>query len=200
MGEKKENLRVVALLQRRSLSSAEAMLRSRQIQERALHYPPYIASSAVAIYSPVENEVSTELIREHALTTGKKLFYPKSGGGTNFDMVRVQTPAGLAPGRHGILEPTGDQIMTRQDHDGLVIFVPGLAFDLRGNRLGRGGGWYDRLLVGFNEGVRRVALAYEFQIKEELPAETWDCKVDHVITEGRIIDCREIPSKSDWIS
>jgi 5-formyltetrahydrofolate cyclo-ligase len=200
MGEKKEQLRATVLLQRRSLSPSEIALWSGMIQERVLQFPPYIMSCAVALYSPIGNEAGTDLIRDHALTTGKKLFYPRLGRGTNLDLVRVQTPEELKPGCYGILEPTGDKIMTPQDHEGLVVFVPGLAFDLRGNRLGRGKGWYDRLLAGFSEGVRCVALAFEFQIIEELPAERWDRRVHHVITERRVIDCREIPSKSGWVS
>jgi 5-formyltetrahydrofolate cyclo-ligase len=90
----------------------------------------------------------------------------------------------------------GDKTMTKREHEGLVVFVPGLAFDLQGHRLGRGRGWYDRVLSLLGGGSKVVALAYEFQIIKELPAERWDQRVRHIISEKRIIDCPDIPSRS----
>jgi 5-formyltetrahydrofolate cyclo-ligase len=78
--------------------------------------------------------------------------------------------------------------LSAADKDVLVVFVPGVVFDLCGNRLGRGGGWYDRILAQLNRGVF-VGLAYDFQVVEKLAAEEWDRKVHFVITENRVIDC-----------
>jgi len=155
-----------------------------------------MASCSVALYSPIGNEVATEEIRDHALRAGKKLFYPKLGREDSLNLVRVLSAEELRPGRYGILEPVGVQVMTEQDQDGLVVFVPGVAFDLRGNRLGRGKGWYDRVLMRLRDGVRFVGLAYEFQVVGELPAEGSDQRVHHIITEKRIIDCNGIAPRS----
>lgn len=198
MVEKKNSLRASALLRRDSLSASELALWNHLIQERILHFSPYLVSHAVALYSPIGNEVATGEIRDHALKARKKLFYPKLGRGENLDLVQVESPEELKPGRYGILEPTGDKILTKQDQEELVVFVPGLAFDLQGNRLGRGKGWYDRVLGLLAERVRLVALAYEFQVVKELPAERWDRKIHHIITERRIIDCGDHPSRSGW--
>ena len=200
MGETKDKLRARAFHLRDSLSASEIIPKNRLIQERVLRFSPYLQSRAVALYSPTTNEVATEKIREHARQEGKKMFYPKLGAGTDLHLVQVEDPEELKPGRYGILEPSGDGIMTKKDEEGLVVFVPGLAFDLHGNRLGRGRGWYDGVLAGLGEGVRFVALAFEYQIVEELPTEGWDRKVHHIITERRIIDCRDLPSDSGWIS
>ncbi len=200
MREKKHRLRAKALLRRESPSTSELCLWSHLIQERVLHFFPYLLSRSVALYSPIGNEVATEEIRDHALETRKKLFYPKLGKGENLDLVQVESAERLRVGRYGILEPVGDKIITKQDQEGLVVFVPGLAFDLQGNRLGRGRGWYDRALDLIGGGARFAALAYEFQVEEELPAEGWDRKVHHIITEKGIIDCGDIPSRSGWVS
>ena len=200
MGNSKNTLRTRASHLRDSLSASEIILKSRRIQETVLRFPPYLRSRAVALYSPTGNEVATEEIREHALKTGKKLFYPKLGAEADLRLVQVKGQGDLRPGRYGILEPTGDRIMTKQDEEGLVVLVPGLAFDLSGNRLGRGKGWYDRVIAALGEGVRLVALAFEFQIVEELPAEMWDQKVHHIITERRVVDCGNLPSESGWVS
>ncbi len=160
---------------------------------------PYLMSCSVALYSPIGNEIATEEIREHALRTGKKLFYPKLTQGDDLNLVAVNSAEEMRLGRYGILEPAGNRVLTEEDREGLIVFVPGVIFDLHGNRLGRGRGWYDRLLKFLGGGPRFAALAYEFQVVENLPAEEWDRKVDHIITERRIIDCGSIPSRSGWV-
>ena len=199
MGGKKQTLRTAALLRRDSLTTAELALWGHLIQERVLHFSPYLVSRSVALYSPVGNEVATEEIRDHALKVRKKLFYPKLGRGENLALVQVESASELKPGRYGILEPTGEKIITKEGQERLVVFVPGLAFDLQGNRLGRGKGWYDRVLELLGKGSRLIALAYEFQIVEQVPTERWDRKVHHIITERRIVDCGDIPSRTGSI-
>ena len=66
-----------------------------------------------------------------------------------------------------------------------VAVVPFLAVDKCGNRLGYGGGYYDRFLK--NTTAKRVAYGYDFQIVNEVPAETWDEKMDVVVTDERIL-------------
>ena len=202
MGEGKHSFRASALLQRGSLSISEATVWSRQIQERALQFFPYTLCRSVVLYSPIGNEVATEMIRDDAFTTGKKLFYPRLGTGNreSLDFIEVESTEEFKAGRYGILEPTGEKTITKQDKEGLVVFVPGLAFDCQGNRLGRGKGWYDRALKMLGDGPRIVALAYEIHILEKLPANRWDRKVNHIITEKRIINCGEPLRQSRWFS
>lgn len=192
MVEKKQRLRASSLLRREALLTSEASVWNRRIQERALQFPLYRNSRSIALYSPIGNEVATERIRDHALLAGKKLFYPKLGKEEDLALVQIESADELRPARYGVLEPTGRRIMTVRDQEDLLVFVPGVAFDARGNRLGRGKGWYDRVLGLLGPASRLVALAYEFQIVQEVPAETWDRRVHYVITESRIIDCREV--------
>ena len=199
MGETKQKLRAIARRRRDALSVAEAADKSRLIQERVLQFAPYVFCRAVALYSSTHNEVATEGIRDHALKEGKKVFYPRVAGDTSHDFVELKRAGELRPGPYGILEPNGEASMTQRDEKGLVVFVPALAFDLQGNRLGRGKGWYDRALSRLGAGVTLAGLAYEFQIFERLPAERWDCKVDHIITESRVVDCGDRPSDSGWV-
>lgn len=119
----------------------------------------------------------------------KKLFYPKMGTDKRVGLVQVHGADDFQPGAFGALEPTGDSVLADADRVRLVVFVPGLAFDLTGNRLGRGWGWYDRVLSLLPEGTPFVGLAYEFQVLESLPAERWDERMSHIITDKRIIQC-----------
>lgn len=176
-------------MRRESLPVAEMNHWSRLIQQQALELPAYRDAPAVALYSPIENEVATEAIRDHALAANKRLFYPKIGKGGRPALIRVAGLEELRPGAHGILEPTGSEGLTREDRAGVVVFVPGLAFDLSGNRLGRGRGWYDRALCSLAGGATIVGLAYEIQVVDALPAERWDQKMHWIITEKRVIDC-----------
>ena len=200
MGDTKEILRARIAHLRDSLSRAEVDHGSPLIQDRAIEFPPYRQSHAVALYSPVGNEVATGKICEHARKAGKKIFYPGLGAAMNLHLIRLLDGEELKPGRYGILEPPEDRILTADDKESLVVFVPGLAFDLHGNRLGRGSGWYDQVLAALGEEVSIVALAFEFQIVDFVPADSWDCKVHHIITERRLIDCRDFPSDSGWVS
>ena len=193
MEENRDRLRQAALSQRGALAPTDWLAWSRSIQSRAKEFPYYRAARAVGLYSPVQNEVDTSAILQHALTSNKKVFYPKLSLAGSAGLARINAAAELVVGRHDILEPAGADFITPGDCDSLVIFIPGLLFDRRGNRLGRGGGWYDRVLGELgNDGIF-VGLAYEFQLVEKLPAESWDRRVHFIITEKNQIDCGMTP-------
>jgi 5-formyltetrahydrofolate cyclo-ligase len=198
MRESKNSLRAAALAQRGLLSKAESVSRSRSIQAQVLQFPAYQMHRSVAVYSPIQNEVETGDIRDHALATGKRVFYPRCTAKNVLELIEIASVTELASGRFGILEPTGDRRLSK-DQEELVVFVPGLAFDVRGNRLGRGNGGYDRLIEKLSRAIF-VALAYDCQIVDEVPSEEWDQKVHYLITERRIIDCGSMPAQSTQAS
>lgn len=190
MRDRKRALRGAILAKRDSLSSALARAWGESVQRSVLTLPVYLAAEAAALYSPLGNEVDTSEIARVALEAGKRLYYPKVTDGCS-SVVRVRSEAELVPGRYGILEPAGNQPLPGGGSEGLAVFVPGVAFDPRGNRLGRGTGWYDRLLAGLDARVPRIALAYEFQVLEEVPVERGDLPVHMIVTENRVIPCGE---------
>jgi 5-formyltetrahydrofolate cyclo-ligase len=197
--EKKQALRKATLSRRDSLSKPECLLWSRQIQAKALQLPLLLACRSVVLYSPLRNEVATEDILKDSLRQGRKVFYPKLGSDDAVDLIQVLSADELRAGRRGILEPTGVELLTQVENEGLIVFVPGVAFDPRGNRLGRGKGWYDRLLARLGREAIFVALAYEFQVVERVPTEAWDRKVNYIVTEVRLIDCGETSPLSSQI-
>ena len=190
MRDAKEALRGAVLAQRESLSSASVRAWGERIQRSVIELPLYRAARAVALYSPLGNEVGTSEISRDALEARKRLYYPKVTDGSP-RVVRVRSEAELVPGRYGIPEPAGSQPWgSRPCEDrGLAVFVPGVAFDRNGNRLGRGTGWYDRLLDSLGPRAPRIALAYEFQLLEEVPAEPGDRPVHYIVTEDRVVAC-----------
>ena len=189
----KQALRTAGLVWRKSLSEADCQLLSRAIQSRARQLPCYLACHSVALYSAIQNEVRTDDLLAHALKSGKKVFYPRVGADDSAGFFRVLAPDELRAGRFGILEPAGRIRLAETDFEALTIFVPGVAFDLQGNRLGRGHGCYDRLLQQAGE---RAALAYEFQVVAAVPTDPWDRRVHYIITERRVIDCATASAQS----
>lgn len=186
--ERRDRLRRVALERRNSLSKADVCLWSQQIQARALALDSFRTADAIAIYSPFQNEVDTGNLIDHALASGKRVFLPRWLG-QEFAFAQINSRSALAAGRFGILEPIGAIGLTDVDRQNLLVFVPGVVFDTHGNRLGRGAGFYDRLLGPFAGSARIVGLAYEFQIVEAVPVQRWDCGVHFIVTEKRTIDC-----------
>ncbi len=98
----------------------------------------------------------------------------------------------LEPGTFGILEPKPSyrRIVPLAEVD--LVLVPGLAFDVKGHRLGRGKGYYDKLLreISLNRrDVKFVGLAHSFQVLGEIPHERHDISVHKIVTEGGVIDC-----------
>lgn len=198
MGETKASIRALAVNRREALPAFERSEKSRLIQARVLEIPPYRDAPSIALYSATGNEVATDRIQDHALGCGKKIFYPRLEAET-IRWVRLQDRNDFVSGRYGILEPTGKELLTPDDIDGLAVFVPGVAFDRRGNRLGRGQGWYDRALAGLGDRPTIIALAYDFQIVDRIPTDVWDLPVQYIVTEGRIIACRDAFAVSEGI-
>jgi 5-formyltetrahydrofolate cyclo-ligase len=186
--ERRNLLRQAALARRNSLPEEDASCWSEQIQARALALDCYRTAAAVAIYSPIQNEVDTCSLLDHALASEKRVFLPR-GSGQGFTFARISARSDLARGRLGILEPIGAIGLTDADRQELVVFVPGVVFDARGNRLGRGAGFYDRMLGQLVGSATIVGLAYEFQIVDAVPSQSWDCRMEFVVTEARTIDC-----------
>lgn len=108
--------------------------------------------------------------------------------GDRLEFHRVNDLATLAKGRMGTCEPLlSDEIPpTRVD----VILTPGLAFDLTGARLGRGGGFYDRLLAVAARRARRIAVCFACQIADRIPVEPHDARVDAIVTEDGWLEVR----------
>jgi len=194
--QSRQGLRDAARVRRRTLAPGDCLSWSGSIQLTVLKLVEYRSARAVALYSPVENEVDTSSILRDALKLGKKVFYPKLSSAGTGDFARISSAAELVTGRYGILEPAGSEALTPADGDSLIVFIPGLLFDRHGNRLGRGGGWYDRVLNELGNRGFFVGLAYEFQLVDDLPAEIWDQRVHLLITEKNQIDCGRAPHQS----
>ncbi len=144
-------------------------------------------------YVSFRSEVSTKGIILRLLKAGVKVAVPRVEG-EDIRFYHISSPDDLAEGYMGIPEPKPScmpwEMKTGARDSGAgvtvadtVILVPGSVFDKKGNRIGYGGGFYDRFLAK-HQGMYSIGLAYDCQIADEIPADEWDRKVDAVITPG----------------
>lgn len=179
----KRSLRQRLLSERRQCAVDDCLLLSRRIQERFLGEDLYRRAVCLGLYSPVQNEVHTDLIARQARLDGKRLVYPRVCGDL-LEFSPVAETAELRPGAFGIAEPVGPSVPLAMID---LLVLPGVAFDLTGHRLGFGKGYYDRTLSVAPVPLVRVGLAYEFQVVEQLPAAAHDCRVTCLVTEQRTL-------------
>lgn len=140
----------------------------------------FISAGNVLIYHSLPDELSTiEFIDKWR--DRKNMFLPRVNG-ENLDIVPLDN--NLRTGAFNIKEPSGDSITDIGTID--LIIVPAIAFDRNGNRIGRGKGYYDRLLKSANR-ITKIGIGYGFQIVDEIDCEPHDIAVDIVITDNDYI-------------
>ncbi|MGO9809680.1 MAG: 5-formyltetrahydrofolate cyclo-ligase [Isosphaeraceae bacterium] len=151
--------------------------------------PGYAAAQTVLLYvSAFAEEINTHSFFLHALAAGKRVLCPRVQRQDNrMRLFQITSPtANLEPGILGIPEPREDcALVAAAEVDWALI--PGLAFDCRCYRLGRGGGHYDRLLPRMRPDASCWALGFDCQLAGELPIEPHDVPIDGVATPGRLI-------------
>ena len=145
----------------------------------------YKNSEVLYSYISFNNEILTNPIIEHAWKAGKKVAVPKTYKKPLMDFCYIKSFDDLAITKFGILEPISNDIA---DDKNALILMPGLAFDENFNRIGYGGGYYDKYLADHSSNnFLKVALAFDFQIVPYIETNEYDMKVDAIITPSRII-------------
>lgn len=162
------------------------------ICEQLAALPEFRNASTVMFYLSTPGEVDTRHCLEQALSGGKRCVVPYCLGDL-LGLFILKDFSELAPGTFGILEPkpelrreTGRQCLPG---DLELILVPGVAFDKKGGRLGRGKGFYDRFLTAVPANVPLIALAFACQLVNAVPGGPKDLPVSMIITETGIYDC-----------
>jgi 5-formyltetrahydrofolate cyclo-ligase len=167
---------------RRRLAADWLARRSADVCARILASDAFAAARRLVGYAPMPGEVDPGSVLDAAHARGVPVYLPRLEG----DALRFLAPDGpLVPGRHGVLEPASGTPLGGTD-PATMFLVPGVAFDLTGTRLGRGGGHYDRALPAC-PGATTVGVAFEFQIIPRLPRDAWDVSVWAVATDARLI-------------
>ncbi len=194
MADEKQYLRTVLSEARRGLLSAVSSELSARIQARLLSSGAYSAAHGVVLYAPCDGEVDTALIAADALAHGKRLYYPAvNRAERRMSLGMVSDPSGLVPGAFGIPEPPHSSGVEPEEINSALLCLPGVAFTPSGARLGRGGGYYDRLLAALGPEVVAAGLSYSFQLIDRLPEQDWDRRLDLVFTESAVYATGDAP-------
>jgi len=181
---RKQELRQEMLFRLKSQSEGDKMAKSFKIKDLVIRNPFFAIAKTVMLYASFSGEVDTWGLIEESLKLGKKIILPRtdqsSGGLIPHEITDIRS---LIRGTFGILEPEPNPEMVFPVSEIDLAVVPGIAFDRRGNRLGRGGGFYDRFLSTLERETLKVGLAFDFQIVENIPIESEkDVLLDLVIS------------------
>lgn len=178
--EEKKLIRKEVFVRRAEWSDAQVEDNSRIIAEKVIQTSQFKEASQIYAYVDYNHEVSTREIIEAAWKAGKQVAVPKVDG-KNLVFYELKSFDQLESGYYGILEPARGEIV---DWERPLMIMPGVAFDSRRHRVGYGGGFYDRFLEVHK--IPTIAVAFEFQIMDEVPVEPTDILPDMVITEKEL--------------
>lgn len=178
-------------------NSSEYYRLSEQMHENIFNFEPYVKSNVIGIFvsKRASYEISTDKLIKQSIKIGKELYIPRCITITReLEYIKIMNlDSETEIGTFSLREPkksiiAGNQMDFLKKCD--LIFVPGMAFDKSGNRLGYGSGYFDTFLNKFrmyNKDIVVIGLAFDFQIlSQEIPHNSQDAKVDYIISQSRI--------------
>ncbi len=176
----KRQLRAKIRTERLALSREACAAGDHAIAKEILSSDAYRMADTLFLYSAVQNEVDLTEVAEAALADGKMVAYPRVAGGGIMHFHRICALDELALSSFYIPAPSADAPRVTPTSRTLIL-IPALAFDRDGNRLGQGGGYYDRYLADFPGA--KIGIARDAWLVPTLPHEVHDVRVDMIITE-----------------
>ena len=211
----KGDIRKIITAKRNALTEREVMARSGEICRKIVSLPEYIEAGSVLVYNSIKNEVNlTELII-NAYKDGKKVYYPRVMDKEHMEFFMIKMPDSDHPdisvggfirendflktgfrkeafekGAFGIPEPpVSEELRLKPGEENILMIMPGVAFDRKMNRIGYGGGFYDRFLADDSyKRIKTAAAAYSFQIMDDIiPHDDRDMSPDVIVSENEII-------------
>jgi 5-formyltetrahydrofolate cyclo-ligase len=178
---------------RRGLGPAERIAAAQGLRASLEQLPEFLTDERVAGYWATGGELPLNLAIAGFAERGQQFYLPVIDGDRRLGFVPFRTGDEVQPNRLGIPEPVKQDHLTAPTDIDLVL-VPLLGFDRRGNRLGFGGGYYDRSFA-FLQTMERpakpllVGIGYAFQEVDEIEIAAWDISLDYIATEKELIDC-----------
>jgi len=170
----------------RALPVEQSRADSQRVCERLFTLPIWKRARIVLLFAPLRDEPDILPVISAALKEGKEVSLPKlDPAGIGYDACPIMGLEDLSPGKFGILEPRDTSTVTALNRLDLVL-VPGIAFDSSGGRLGRGKGFYDRLLPAVN-GLK-CGVAFDEQIVDAVPVGPMDVRLNCILTPTRWIE------------
>ncbi len=195
----KAELRATLRERRRALSPATQTASAEVVAREVESMAQWHNAHRLGLYLPTDGELSTLPIIAAARHLGKAIYLPRLLNKTEMAFAQWREDQTLQANRYGIDEPAADA--PRVSVTGLeILFLPLVAWDSSGGRLGMGAGYYDRALAPRLTQERMpliVGLAYAQQEVPRVPRERWDVPMDWVVTELGVLECRSADSQKD---
>ncbi len=184
----KASLRKKILKLRDNLSQTEIELFSEKIYSRLFKNNIYQKAKYIMSYLNIGSEVRTEPIIHKAFNDNKNIVLAKTKKiDKNLELFEINNIEDIEIGPYGIREPIPEKSKTFEPNNLDLVLVPGVAYDLRGYRIGYGGGYYDRFLSNLPTEITSIGLAFEIQVVDKINNESYDQSVDIIITDKRLI-------------
>lgn len=171
------------LFLRNAMSDHDAAIKSKAIFEKVVVLDQILKAESICIYVSFDNEPDTIALIDHFIKSGKTVSAPVIVKGTGLVPRIISDIKTLKLSSFGIKEPVNGFCIDKKDIDAAII--PGLAFDMNKNRIGFGKAYYDRFLADTE--IFKIAVAYDYQITDHVPATHNDVPMDIIVTECRVI-------------
>jgi len=194
----KQSLRNVLLKKRDRISDEYRKLKDDAIRKRLFTSDYFKKANTILFYASFRSEVATIKAIRNTLRLKKRVALPVvDTEHKQLKLFEVNDISELSAGYMGIPEPIAARGRNMKVNEIDIEIIPGIGFDINGNRIGYGAGYYDKLLshrsrrlLKSKGHITTIALSFEEQIIERVPSEPHDIRVDVIITDKRIIECR----------
>lgn len=183
----KDALRAQARATLRTLAPEERAAAEAEIARRVWTVPEIAGARTLLLYASLPEEVATDAIADEARRRGIVPVYPRSLADRTMTLHAVDSADALRPGRFGIREPDADACPIRRIQDVDAALIPGLAWDRAGHRLGRGAGYYDRMLADPAWRGFRCGLFFAAQEASAVPRDAWDIALHAIVTDTEVV-------------
>lgn len=181
----KNSIRKLFIQKRNFLSQDSQVNASRVICELITNLSLYSQATNIGLYMAFNNEIDVNILWQDALSKNKQCYFPKVLNANLMIFLPVNNATNFSRNKWGILEPTTNEALSLSPTNLDLIIIPLVAFDKSGNRVGMGKGFYDRALANNNHTIK-IGVGYDFQKVPLLKAETWDIKLDIIVTEKMV--------------
>jgi len=181
----KQEIRNMVKKRRNSMSENEVTTKSKIIIEKLMDTKEFKNADNIMIFLSFNNEVYTYNLIEKCIQLGKRVIVPYTVKDTYeiIPTVLGNIEEDLKQTSYGYMEPKKEKLQPIDEKKIDLTVVPGLAFDKNMNRIGFGKGYYDRYLAKTRKDTKKIAVAYDYQVLEEIPSEVFDVKMDSIITD-----------------
>lgn len=173
---------------RSTIPREQKELFDKAIFERVISLHQYRTCQYLFTYVSTESEADTLQLIRYAVADGKKVAVPKCRSNHGMDFYIINSLDDLEKSSFGLLEPKTDICIKAENDCNALCIVPAVCFDMKGYRIGYGGGYYDRFLSGFQGDT--VGICYSECLCRELPRDIYDMSVSILVTENAFHDIK----------